>query len=72
MGRIDVRASGFLGWKSRLPLVGLSLFFKMQLLTVKGTLVQRLPNMKVAVGTSELEYTPPTQNVGVVHLPVWF
>ena len=62
-------------WLSRLEVevaIGRSLPFRDAVLTAKGTLFERLPNMKVAVAASELEYTPPTQNVGVVRLPVWF
>ncbi|KAJ9618995.1 hypothetical protein H2203_008811 [Taxawa tesnikishii (nom. ined.)] len=37
-----------------------------------GTLFQRVPNLKLAVKESELEWTPATQNVGVKELPVYF
>ncbi|PWY73544.1 cytochrome P450 [Aspergillus eucalypticola CBS 122712] len=45
---------------------------RLELQVVFSTLFRRLPNLKLAIEPSELEYTPPTQNVGVVHLPVVF
>ncbi|RDW61765.1 uncharacterized protein DSM5745_10437 [Aspergillus mulundensis] len=45
---------------------------RFELQAVFATLFQKLPNLKLAVKPEELEYTPPTQNVGVTKLPVWF
>jgi len=35
-----------------------------------GTLFQRLPNLKLAIPFEEIEFTPPTRDVGIVELPV--
>ncbi|KAL4898893.1 hypothetical protein BDW74DRAFT_164275 [Aspergillus multicolor] len=47
-------------------------FSRFELQAVFATLFQKLPNLKLAVKPGELDYTPPTQNVGVTKLPVLF
>ena len=34
------------------------------------TVFKRLPDLRLAIAAEELEYSPPTQNVGVQALPV--
>ncbi|KAE8138953.1 cytochrome P450 [Aspergillus pseudotamarii] len=41
-----------------------------ELETVFSTLFQTLPSLKLAVPKSEIEWTPPTRDVGIVGLPV--
>ncbi|KAF7874887.1 hypothetical protein EAF04_002061 [Stromatinia cepivora] len=43
---------------------------KAELEIVFGTLYKRLPNLKIAVPLDQLKYTPPTQNIGILELPV--
>ncbi|KAL5046347.1 hypothetical protein BDW71DRAFT_65374 [Aspergillus fruticulosus] len=45
---------------------------RFELQAVFGTLFRKLPNLRLAVKPEELEYTPATQNVGVMELPVLF
>ncbi|KAL4939112.1 hypothetical protein BDV06DRAFT_199492 [Aspergillus oleicola] len=45
---------------------------RLELEAVFGSIFQKLPNLRLAVKPEELEYTPATQNVGVVKLPVYF
>lgn len=35
-----------------------------------ATLYKRLPNLKIAIPLDQLKYTPPTQNIGILELPV--
>ena len=35
-----------------------------------ATLFQRLPNLKLAVPISDIEYTPPTKDLGIIKLPI--
>lgn len=37
-----------------------------------ATLFQKLPNLKIAVPLEEVQYTPPTRDVGILQLPVVF
>ena len=37
-----------------------------------ATLFQKLPNLKLATPASDIEYTPPTKDVGITKLPVLF
>lgn len=37
---------------------------------VFGTLFQKLPNLKLAIPLSEVKYTDPTKDVGIIELPV--
>lgn len=43
---------------------------KAELEIIFGTLYKRLPNLKIAVPLDDLKYTPPTQNIGILELPV--
>ncbi|QSZ30677.1 hypothetical protein DSL72_000235, partial [Monilinia vaccinii-corymbosi] len=43
---------------------------KAELEIVFGTLYKRLPNLKIAIPLDQLKYTPPTQNIGILELPV--
>ncbi|OOF90684.1 hypothetical protein ASPCADRAFT_519088 [Aspergillus carbonarius ITEM 5010] len=45
---------------------------RLELQAVLSSLFRKLPDLQLAIKPSELKYTPPTQNVGVVHLPVVF
>lgn len=44
--------------------------FSYSLLT--ATLFQKLPNLKLAIPESEIKYSPPTKDVGIVELPIVF
>jgi len=35
-----------------------------------ASLFKKLPDLKIAVPLDEIEYTPPTRDVGIVKLPV--
>ncbi|KAG4034201.1 hypothetical protein MFRU_003g01740 [Monilinia fructicola] len=43
---------------------------KAELEIVFATLYKRLPNLKIAIPLDQLKYTPPTQNIGILELPV--
>ncbi|KAK5105733.1 hypothetical protein LTR62_002321 [Meristemomyces frigidus] len=43
---------------------------RVELETVFGTLFTRLPNLRLAVAVHDLDYSPPTQNVGITKMPV--
>ncbi|KAL4967502.1 cytochrome P450 [Aspergillus stella-maris] len=45
---------------------------RLELEAVFGSILQKLPNLRLAVKPEKLEYTPGTQNVGVAKLPVYF
>ncbi|KAL4925705.1 cytochrome P450 [Aspergillus undulatus] len=45
---------------------------RLELQAVFASIFQKLPNLRLAVKQEELEYTPPTQNVGIAKLPVLF
>ncbi|KAI2830416.1 hypothetical protein CBS63078_3821 [Aspergillus niger] len=45
---------------------------RMELQAIFSSLFRKLPNLRLAIEPSELEYTSPTQNVGVLRLPVVF
>jgi fungal nitric oxide reductase len=43
-----------------------------ELEVVFATLFQKLPNLKLAIPFSEIKYSPPTRDVGIIELPVTF
>ncbi|KAI2848829.1 hypothetical protein CBS11350_2623 [Aspergillus niger] len=45
---------------------------RLELQAIFSSLFRKLPNLRLAIEPSELEYTSPTQNVGVLRLPVVF
>ncbi|RJE27004.1 Cytochrome p450 [Aspergillus sclerotialis] len=67
-------------WLSRLELeVALGRILSLRLcnnlssdIGLVGALIKRLPSLRLAAPFDTLEYTPPTQNVGLMHLPVYF
>ncbi len=49
-----------------------SLSKSMLMLTLVATLWQKLPNLRLAILFEEVNYSPPTKDVGILDLPVVF
>jgi len=45
---------------------------KAELEIVFATLFHKLPNLKLAIPLDQVEYTPPTMDIGIPRLPVVF